>query len=57
HSQFITSYDHSSIRHGHQAYRQVCASCHLMSLISYRDLVGVGYTEEETKAMAARLRW
>lgn len=26
-----------------------------MSLISYRDLVGVAYTEEETKAMAAEI--
>ncbi|MCL7024578.1 hypothetical protein MKW94_015767, partial [Papaver nudicaule] len=33
----------------------ICASCHSMSLISYRDLVGVAYTEEETKAMAAEI--
>lgn len=26
-----------------------------MSLVSYRDLVGVAYTEEETKAMAAEI--
>lgn len=26
-----------------------------MSLISYRDLVGVAYTEEETKALAAEI--
>lgn len=26
-----------------------------MSLISYRDLVGVAYTEEEAKAMAAEI--
>ncbi|RWV87573.1 hypothetical protein GW17_00050417, partial [Ensete ventricosum] len=43
------------IRRGHQVYQQVCASCHSMSLISYRDLVGVAYTEEETKAMAAEI--
>ena len=43
------------IRRGHQVYTQVCASCHSMSLISYRDLVGVAYTEEETKAMAAEI--
>ncbi|RRT73650.1 hypothetical protein B296_00026776, partial [Ensete ventricosum] len=33
----------------------ICASCHSMSLISFRDLVGVAYTEEETKAMAAEI--
>ncbi|KAK1322943.1 hypothetical protein QJS10_CPA02g00074 [Acorus calamus] len=43
------------IRRGHQVYQQVCASCHSMGLISYRDLVGVAYTEEETKAMAAEI--
>lgn len=45
----------SRIRRGHQVYQQVCASCHSMSLISFRDLVGVAYTEEETKAMAAEI--
>ncbi|PSS35281.1 Cytochrome c1 2, heme protein [Actinidia chinensis var. chinensis] len=55
HQGILSSYDHSSIRRGHQVYQQVCASCHSMSLISYRDLVGVAYTEEETKAMAAEI--
>lgn len=43
------------IRRGHQVYQQVCAACHSMSLISYRDLVGVAYTEDEVKAMAAEI--
>ncbi|KAG2580655.1 cytochrome c1-2, heme protein, mitochondrial-like [Panicum virgatum] len=55
HAGIMSSYDHASIRRGHQVYTQVCASCHSMSLISYRDLVGVAYTEEETKAMAAEI--
>ncbi|CAE6069235.1 unnamed protein product [Arabidopsis arenosa] len=55
HDGILSSYDHASIRRGHQVYQQVCASCHSMSLISYRDLVGVAYTEEEAKAMAAEI--
>lgn len=55
HKGILSSYDHASIRRGHQVYQQVCASCHSMSLISYRDLVGVAYTEEEVKAMAAEI--
>ncbi|KOM56500.1 hypothetical protein LR48_Vigan10g239200 [Vigna angularis] len=46
------------IRRGHQVYQEVCASCHSMSdmsLISYRDLVGVAHTEEEVKAMAGEI--
>lgn len=34
---------------------QVCAACHSMEYIHYRDLVGVCYTEEEVKAMAAEV--
>ncbi|XP_038975708.1 cytochrome c1-2, heme protein, mitochondrial-like isoform X1 [Phoenix dactylifera] len=55
HKGILSSYDHASIRRGHQVYQQVCASCHSMSLVSYRDLVGVAYTEEETKAMVAEV--
>ncbi|XP_057992096.1 cytochrome c1-2, heme protein, mitochondrial isoform X1 [Hevea brasiliensis] len=55
HKGILSSYDHASIRRGHQVYQQVCASCHSMSLISHRDLVGVAYTEEEVKAMAAEI--
>ncbi|KAG2307812.1 hypothetical protein Bca52824_027560 [Brassica carinata] len=55
HDGILSSFDHASIRRGHQVYQQVCASCHSMSLISYRDLVGVAYIEEEAKAMAAEI--
>ncbi|KAF7819450.1 cytochrome c1-2, heme protein, mitochondrial [Senna tora] len=55
HKGILSSYDHAGIRRGHQVYTEVCASCHSMSLISYRDLVGVAYTEEEVKAMAAEI--
>ncbi|KAI5401754.1 hypothetical protein KIW84_066283 [Lathyrus oleraceus] len=55
HEGIPSSYDHASIRRGHQVHTQVCASCHSMSLISYRDLVGVAYTEEMVKAMAAEI--
>lgn len=47
------SYDHASIRRGYKVYSQVCASCHSLDRIAYRNLVGVCYTEEEAKEMAA----
>jgi len=49
----LESYDVKSIRRGHQVYQQVCAACHSMEYIHWRDLVGVAYTEEEAKALAA----
>ncbi|PSC72024.1 Cytochrome c1-heme mitochondrial [Micractinium conductrix] len=55
HDGFFSSYDHRSIRRGFQVYQQVCATCHSMDLIHYRDLVGVCYTEEEAKNMALEI--
>uniref|UniRef100_A0A0D6R8Q5 Cytochrome c domain-containing protein n=1 Tax=Araucaria cunninghamii TaxID=56994 RepID=A0A0D6R8Q5_ARACU len=55
HRGILSSYDHASIRRGHQVYQQVCASCHSMSLVTYRDLIGVAYTEEEVKALATEI--
>ena len=33
-------------------YKQVCAACHSMRYVAYRNLVGVTHTEEEAKAQA-----
>lgn len=52
HSGPLSSFDAAAIRRGHQVYKNVCASCHSMESIAYRNLVGVAYTEEEAKAMA-----
>ncbi len=57
HDGIFSAYDHAAIRRGHQVYTQVCAACHSMYQIHYRDLVGVAYTEEEVKSMAAEVRW
>jgi len=53
HKGVLDSYDHSSIRRGHQVYQQVCAACHSMRFVHWRQLVGVCYTEDEAKALAA----
>lgn len=53
HEGIFDSYDHASIRRGHQVYQQVCAACHSMKYLHWRQLVGVCYTEDEAKAMAA----
>lgn len=52
HNGTFSSLDHESIRRGYQVYKQVCAACHSMQFIAYRNLVGVAYTEEEAKAFA-----
>ncbi|KAL0042517.1 hypothetical protein WJX79_002191 [Trebouxia sp. C0005] len=52
HEGYFSSYDHASIRRGHQVYQQVCAACHSVQQIHFRNLVGVAYTEDEVKEMA-----
>ncbi|GAM27434.1 hypothetical protein SAMD00019534_106100 [Acytostelium subglobosum LB1] len=49
------SFDHASIRRGHQVYTQVCATCHSLDMISYRHLIDVAYTTDEMKAITAEL--
>ena len=44
-----------SLRRGHQVYTQVCSSCHSLSRIAYRNLVGVTHSEEEAKKLAAEI--
>jgi len=52
HSGWLHSLDHSSIRRGYEVYKQVCAACHSMRFIAYRNLIGVSHTEKEAKAEA-----
>lgn len=49
---YLSAYDAASVRRGHVVYTQVCASCHGLSLIAYRNLVNTCYSEDEVKAMA-----
>ena len=47
------TFDRSSIQRGYKVYREVCSGCHSMSLLYYRDLIDIGFSEEEVKAIAA----
>lgn len=52
HKSYVASFDHASIKRGYQVYKQVCAACHSMNYMYYRNLVGVIMTEDEAKAEA-----
>jgi len=56
HSGLIDSLDHTSIRRGYQVYKQVCAACHSMRYMAFRNLVGVSHTELEAKAEAEEVQ-
>lgn len=55
HTGFASSYDCGALRRGFQVYRQVCASCHSISRIHYRELVGVTHTTDELVEMASEV--
>ena len=49
-------FDRSSLQRGYQVYTEVCASCHSMNLVSYRNLGETGgpeFSVEQVKAIAA----
>lgn len=52
HRQFTKTFDHQALRRGFQVYQEVCSSCHSLSRIPYRALVGVTHTVDEVKVMA-----
>lgn len=52
HRGFFSSFDCAALRRGFQVYREVCATCHSIERIRWRELVGVTHTKEEVKDMA-----
>src|SRR5215216_4145313 len=45
-------FDNKQLQRGFQVYKEVCAACHGLSLVSFRDLHAIGYNEAEVKAIA-----
>ena len=48
------TYDRAAVQRGFEVYNEVCSHCHSMNLLHYRDLSGIGYSEDEIKAIAAQ---
>jgi ubiquinol-cytochrome c reductase cytochrome c1 subunit len=46
-------FDRGAAGRGFKVYKEVCAACHSMKLISYRNLTELGYSSEEAKAIAS----
>ena len=47
------TYDRASAQRGLQVYREVCAGCHALNLVAFRNLVDLGYDEDMVGAIAA----
>ena len=52
----LGKFDRSSLQRGYQVYTEVCAACHSMKYLSYRNLAEPGgpeFSEAQVKAIAA----
>jgi len=45
-------YDRQQLQRGFQVYKEVCAACHSLERVAFRDLAALGYEEPEIKAIA-----
>ena len=51
---FFGTYDRASVQRGLQVYLEVCASCHALSLVAYRNLEEIGFSSAQVEAIAAQ---
>ncbi len=47
------TYDRAAAQRGFQVYNEVCSNCHSLSLLTYGDLDGLGFTADQVKSIAA----
>jgi len=48
------SFDIASVQRGLQVYLDVCSACHSLSHVAYRNLMELGFSEDEVKAIAGQ---
>jgi len=46
------TFDRAALQRGYQVYDEVCATCHSLDHLYYRDLTGIGFSPEEVDAIA-----
>src|SRR5438094_5016748 len=50
------TYDRAALQRGFQVYKEVCAACHPVKHLAFRDLAEIGYNEAEVKGIAAQVQ-
>ena len=46
------TFDKQQVQRGLKVYQEVCAACHSLKYVSFRDLEHIGYSEGQVKALA-----
>jgi cytochrome c1 len=49
-------YDRGQLQRGFKVYKEVCAVCHGLKMIAFRNLADLGYSEAQVKAIAAEYK-
>ena len=53
HTGVFGTFDRDELHRGFQVFQEVCASCHSLEFIAFRNLAEIGFSEEQIKAIAA----
>jgi ubiquinol-cytochrome c reductase cytochrome c1 subunit len=53
HKSITGVYDKAALQRGFQVYKEVCAACHSMKYLSYRNLEDLGFSAAEVAAIAS----
>src|SRR5258707_3036489 len=48
------TFDRAALQRGFQVYKEVCATCHPVKHLNFRDLAEIGYNEDQVKGIAAQ---
>lgn len=49
----LGTFDRASIQRGFKVYKEVCAACHSVKHLYFRNLEEIGFSQEEVKSLAA----
>ena len=49
-------FDQRQLQRGFQVYREVCASCHSLNYVAFRNLAEIGYNEAEIRKIASEFQ-
>lgn len=47
------TYDKGQLQRGFKVYREVCAACHSLNMVAFRNLTDLGYSDDQVRAIAA----
>jgi ubiquinol-cytochrome c reductase cytochrome c1 subunit len=53
HEGLFGTFDRAAAQRGFQVYREVCSTCHSLTHVAYRNLMELGFSEDQVRALAA----